>query len=185
MQSHLAEQDIAYTGAELRSGWLRETFGLAGDAVAAFIGPCDVAPEHMVDLEDLAAGAAIFSRRMLHFIVEHTGADLPRAVLRQRLLVVITAECLAAGRSLAELRRDGDDLYWHGRKLSISIATTSPGSALIHLGLNIIAEGAPVPAAALGELGAEPQALARQVMAAYIAEMESADAAERKVRRVR
>ncbi|HUT74363.1 MAG TPA: DUF366 family protein [Armatimonadota bacterium] len=198
--THFAEEEIAYTGAELRSGWLRATFGLKGDAIAAFVGPCDVAPEHMVDLEDLAAGAAIRSRRMLHFIAEHAGADLERAVLRQRLLVIIAAECLQAriagaaagglafpaegGWATGDLQRRGDDLFWQGRKLSVSIATTSPASGLIHLGLNVIAAGAPVPAAALCELGAEPRALAQAVIAAYATELAAVAAAQRKVRPV-
>jgi hypothetical protein len=184
VHTHFAEHEIAYTGAELRSGWLRETFGLEGDAIAAFIGPCDVAPEHMVDLEDLAAGAKIWSRRMLHFIAEHADADLERAALRQRLLVVVTDECLRA-RGCAGLRRSGDDLFWQGRKLSVSIATTSPTSGLIHLGLNVVAQGAPVPAAELSELGVDAGELAEAVMAAYAAEVESIAAAQRKARPVK
>jgi len=224
MLTHFAEREIKYTGAELRSGWLRAAFGLEGDAIAAFIGECDVAPEHMVDLEDLAAGAKIYSRRMLHFIAEHGDPDLRRAVLRQRLLVAIAGECIqrmvaAAARTAdrpqhraranrreatspaeaglrsprrrdaaptlcSELERRGNDLFFHGRKLSISVATTSATSALIHLGLNVIAEGAPVPAADLAEMGIEPRALALEMMPRYAAEMASLASAQRKVRRV-
>jgi hypothetical protein len=32
---------VGYVGTELRSGWVREKQGLAGDAAAGFIGPCD------------------------------------------------------------------------------------------------------------------------------------------------
>jgi len=184
MLTHFADQEIPYTGAELRSGWLHGAFGLGGDAIAAFIGPCDVAPEHMVDLADLAAGAKIRSRRMLHFIAEHGEPQLERTALRQRLLVVIAAECLQAGRCLPDLARRGDDLFWRGRKLSVSIATTSPTSGLIHLGLNVDAKGAPVPAAALHELGAEPRPLALAIMEGYATELASITAACEKVRRV-
>jgi len=138
---------------------------------------------------------------MLHFIAEHEAPDLPRAILRQRLLVGVTLECLQVlrmvgaarcghplpadgGWATCDLRRCGDDLFWRGRKLSVSVATTSPTSGLIHLGLNIIAAGAPVPAAALPELGASPQELAEAVMAGYAAEMESVAAAQHKVRPV-
>lgn len=185
MQTHFADQEIPYTGAELRGGWLREQFGLDGDAIAAFLGPCDVAPEHMVDLEDLAAGACIFSRRMLHFVAEHVDPDLARAVLRQRLLVVIALECIQRLSSQCAVERRGNDLFFAGRKLSISVATTSPTSGLTHLGLNIIAEGAPVPAADLTELGIEPRALALRVMTDYAAEMASVADAQHKVRPVR
>jgi len=182
--THFAEHEIPYTGAELRSGWLRETFGVEGDAIAAFIGPCDVAPEHMVDLADRAAGAKIFSRRMLHFIAEHADPDLERAVLRQRLLIAIALECIHRGPRAIEVRREGNDLFWQGRKLSVSVATTSPTSGLMHLGLNVVAEGAPVPAADLAEIGIEPRGFALDLMAAYAAEMESAAAAQHKVRPV-
>jgi len=182
--THFAQQEITYTGAELRRGWLRAAFGLEGDAIAAFIGPCDIAPEHMVDLEDRAAGAKIYSRRMLHFIAEHADPDLERAVLRQRLLVAIALECVHHQSGRFEVRREGNDLFWQGRKLSVSVATTSPASGLIHLGLNIIAEGAPVAAADLAELGIEPRSLALEVMGAYAAEMASVAAAQQKVRAV-
>jgi hypothetical protein len=184
VQTHFADQEIPYTGAELRSGWLRERFGLEGDAIAAFIGPCDVAPEHMVDLEDLAAGARIFSRRMLHFIAEHADADLARAVLRQRLLVATALEGIQRLCEGCAVERRGNDLFFAERKLSVSVATTSPTSGLAHLGLNIIAEGAPVPAADLTELDVEPRALALRVMADYEAEMESVAHARQKVRPV-
>jgi len=185
VHTHFADHEIPYTGAELRGGWLREQFGLDGDAIAAFVGPCDVAPEHMVDLEDLAAGARIFSRRMLHFIAEHGDPDLARAVLRQRLLVAIALECIHRLSGQCAVERRGNDLFHDERKLSVSVATTSATSGLTHLGLNIIAEGAPVPAADLTELGIEPRALALQVMTDYAAEMASVANAQHKVRPVR
>ena len=45
--------------------------------------------------------------------------------------------------------RNGDDLMIEGRKLSVSIATKSITSVLIHTGLNILSEGAPVAACGL------------------------------------
>ena len=64
-----------------------------GHAVA-FVGPCDVRPEFMKDVEDLKAASRIYSEEMLHFIVEHFGCVLDMAVLRQRLLMAIMAENL-------------------------------------------------------------------------------------------
>ncbi|MGD0112943.1 MAG: DUF366 family protein, partial [Armatimonadota bacterium] len=58
-------REVEYTGAQLRSGWVAEVTGMAGDAAVAFIGACDVKPEHMVDRVDLEAGARISSPRML------------------------------------------------------------------------------------------------------------------------
>jgi len=178
------DQEIAYLGAQLRSGWVAEVSGLAGDAAVAFLGPCDVKPEHMVDRVDLEAGAKICSPRMLHFIIEHPGCDLTAITLRQRLLMAIASEII--NRHLGEMliRREGDDLYLRERKLSISVATTSPASGLIHSGFNVRGEGAPIPAVGLEELGVNPRWFGARLLEAYCAETESAHTASEKVRSV-
>ncbi|MDH3196650.1 MAG: DUF366 family protein [Candidatus Krumholzibacteria bacterium] len=173
---------LAYTGKELRSRWVAETTGLSGDAAAVFFGPCQVATEDLVDLDDARAGATIVAARMAHVIVEHPGCDLEVGVLRQRLLVCLLCEALVSmGKSV---RRDGDDAYSDGRKLTVSIAAPSAASCLIHLGVNIDPRGAPVPAIGLEEMGLRPVELMREVMAAYQREIESAAYAAGKVRRV-
>ncbi len=174
--------EITYDGTQLRSGWIREHTGAAGDAIAAFIGPANVPIEQMVDLEDVAANAPIFSRSMLHLLVEHEGTELLLAVARQRLLIAIIAEALCA-RNIAVERR-GDDCFVDERKLSVSIATYAPRSTLIHTGLNVVGEGAPVPAIGLQELGIVPPPFADAIMACYADEIETMSAATRKVRPV-
>jgi hypothetical protein len=178
-----------YTGEQLRSGWLEERFSLAPDAIAAFRGPCDVAREYMIDLEDLEAGETIVAADMLHFIAEHDDADLARAVLRQRLLVCCAAESLLALRAVRGLTRDGDDLFVDDsplepkRKLSVSIATgSSRHTTLIHLGINVDPRGAPVPAIGLRELGVDPSAYARDVLSRYAHDVDAAAHASTKVR---
>ncbi len=94
-------------------------------------------------------------------------------------------EALAARARVPELRRDGDDLWAGERKLSVSIATASPVSTLMHVALNIDPTGAPVPAVGLAEWGVDPEELAGEVLASYAAEMASADRARCKVRGVR
>ena len=183
MQWQWLPEQILYTGRELHSHWIAETAGLDGDAIIGFVGPCNVPVEHLVDLEDARRGVGISAAQMLHFVAEHFDTDLATAVLRQRLLVCLTAEILSAA-SVSQLHRDGDDLFVGERKLSVSIATTSPVSALIHLGLNIDPAGAPVPAVGLTELGVPAPALAQQVMAAYAGELRSCQAACAKVREV-
>ena len=83
MQTLYHPNSIPYTGAELRSHWLLNTLGMQGDAIVAFVGPCDVALSEMVDLEDVAANESIRSALMLHFIAEHFDHDLERMVLRR------------------------------------------------------------------------------------------------------
>jgi hypothetical protein len=178
----ILEGTVAYTGSELRGGWVRERTGLAGDAAAGFVGPCDVPTENLVDLDDARAGEFIRAASMAHVIVEHPGCPLPEAVLRQRLMVALLGELLAASGKVA--RRDGDDLYYGGRKLTVSIAAPSPVSSLIHLGINIDPDGAPVPAIGLRELGLDPAVMLNDLLEGYAREVESAAYAATKVRRV-
>ena len=185
MKQHLAEGHVSYTGRELRSHWILEAFGIAGDAIVAFIGPCDVATDAMVDLADVAAGAQIRARLMLHFIVERFDTDLEKAILHQRLLVAIAGQLLQEVWGIANVRRDGDDLFCADRKLSVSIATVSPVSTLIHLGINIDPQGAPVEAIGCDELQVDAPELAQSLMAAYVAEVEAMGVARSKVRGVR
>jgi len=178
----ILEDDVAYSGRELRSGWVGEMTGLDGDAAAVFFGPCDVATEDLVDLDDRREGEVIRARRMVHVIVEHPECSLATAVLRQRLLVCIFCEVLMS-LGLA-VRRDGDDVYHDERKLTVSIATVSPVSALIHLGINIDPEGAPVPAAGLQAMSVDERVVATELMQRYGDELESAAHAETKVEKV-
>lgn len=180
----MAQTQIPYTGKELRSRWIDQTFGLDSNAIVAFVGPCDVPLENMVDQADVRRGVGIRAALMLHFIAEHFDDRLEQAVLRQRLLVCLTREILQQRRPDVRLRRDGDDLFVEDRKLSVSIATASPVSTLIHFALNIDPTGAPVPAIGLDELGIVPEEIAPQIMQAYVAEMESCAAARGKVRGV-
>ena len=187
MEWGFLEREIDYTGEQLRRGWAGQQTGVGDkpeDVIVAFIGACDVAPEHMVDLEDLRAGARIVARRMLHFIAEHFHRDLARAVWQQRVLVSIAADRINARLGEQRVRREGDDLFVEDRKLTVSIAARSPRSALIHLGVNIDPTGAPVPAVGLEELGIEAEGLAREVMEAYVAEVAGAEHAVKKVRGV-
>jgi hypothetical protein len=119
---------------------------------------------------------------MAHVIVEHPACALDVAVLRQRILVAILGELIAARGKLA--RRDGDDLYYDGRKLTVSIAAPSTASSLIHLGINIDPAGAPVPAVGLGEMGIEPRGLLQDLFTRYADELKTAAHATTKVKTV-
>ncbi len=173
---------MTYTGRELRSGWIAAVAALEGDAAVAFVGPCEVANEDLVDLEDRRAGTFIRAARMLHVLVEHPGADLDVAVLRQRMLVCLLCELLAA-RGVRTVR-SGDDVFVDGRKLTVSIAAPATRGALIHLGVNVDPEGAPVPAVGLAELGVDVEDLADALLDAYARELASCAWARSKVREV-
>lgn len=184
MQTLRLERPIPYTGAELRSHWCQEQSGVYGDILVAFEGPCQVPTENLVDREDAAAGSIIRAKRMLHFIAEHFGWSLREMVLAQRLLVCQAFEVLRELGDCPHLRRMGDDLHIGDAKLSVSIATVSPVSGLIHFGLNIDASGSPVKAATLAEAGVLPRTFAEALLDRYRSEYASVDHARVKVRPV-
>jgi len=184
MKTHLAKEEIAYTGKELRSHWVLERFGLKGDAIVAFVGTCMVAGKDLVDVEDFRSGQIVAASRMLHFIVEIFRIDLIGIVFAQRLLCSIVTELINSRLGCARVERKGDDLFVGDGKLSVSIATVSPVSGLIHLGLNITDEGVPVKASCLDELGVDPHELATGVLEQFSSEVDSCFGATGKVRPV-
>ena len=183
MHTHLSHDNIAYTGAQLRSLWIYRTFGLQGDAIVAFVGPCDVKLSEMVDQADVIAGDSIYSEKMLHFIAEHFEMDLEKTILRQRLLVALARDLLAE-LSGALIVRDGDDLMDGDRKLSVSIATLTRVSSIIHFGINISSRNTPVPTKGLDDYGIDPTAFAQKLLDRYQAECDSIRLARCKVKGV-
>ena len=155
----------------------------SGDAVVAFVGPCRVEVADLVDQEDARQGRFIASPCMLHFLVEHFGLDLREAVWRQRMLCRLAADLLRE-IGATEVTVQGDDVFVVGRKATVSIATRSPVSSVIHLGVNVHTEGAPVPAWGLAEADIEPEPFARTVMERYQAELADVQRATTKVRAV-
>jgi len=175
MHTKLIEEEIKYTGEELAPHWIYRNFHLQGDAIVAFKGECEVKLTEMVDIEDVINNEPIYSKLMLNFIIEHFNIGLVEGVVRQRLLICIIKEVLEAelcekmqrckdAKMQSELNdtfhispftfhsvtRNGDDIFVDGKKLSVSIATKSLTSVLMHIGLNIDPTGAPVEAIGLG-----------------------------------
>jgi hypothetical protein len=178
----ILDGDVAYTGAELRSGWVASRTGLAGDAAAGFVGTCHVPTENLVDLDDARAGFFIKAASMAHVIAEH-GCTLEVGVLRQRLLIAILGEVLRARGK--RMRRDGDDLYYDDRKLTVSIAAPSLASTcVIHLGINVDPAGAPVPAVGLLEMRQEPRDILHDLLTRYAGELATMAHAATKVKTV-
>ncbi len=154
-----------YDGSQLRPHWIRRTTGLVGDALIAFRGPCRLARTEIADLEDQLEGPGIAGDDMLHFVEEvFDDGDIGRALLRQRLFAATMLELLLARAPGAPLRRDGDDLFAGDGKLSISVATRSLISGLMHFALNVTNSGTPVRTASLTDLGVEPRELAEAAL---------------------
>lgn len=176
------EERLAYDGTQLRAHWILARTGIEGDALVGFRGPCAVRPDEMADLADLD-GPGIAASDMVHFVWESFATtDLLLAVHRQRLLAAQSLELLRELAPDAALRREGDDLFLAGDKLSVSIATCSPVSALIHFAVNATPGGAPVPVATLAQLGVAPEHFGARLLARAAAEQQGIAAARAKVR---
>ncbi len=181
MKTLFIDKEIKYIGSQLRPHWIYENFHILGDAIVSFIGEVDVKLGEMVDLEDVINNEPIYSKSMLNFIIECFDIDLTTMVFNQRLFVSIIKETLEeTGINVA---RSGDDLFYKNRKLSVSIATKSVTSCLIHTALNIIKEGAPISASDLTEMGIKDfKQFALKIMDKYKAEFEDIKLATYKVR---
>ncbi len=179
-----------YDGSQLSSLWAYRNFGVQGDSIVMFRGPCAVSTGKMVDMEDVLQNAPIYSEDMLHFIIEHFDTmDLEKTVTRQHLFIAIIAEIINQQLPRADklIRRRGDDLFLEERKLSVSIATLTPVSTIIHTGLNVKSENTPVPTVGLSDLGFVEQRimlLGQQIARNYIDELQQIKAARSKVRGV-
>jgi uncharacterized protein len=184
LHTRYIKKNITYTGVELRAHWIMDVTGCIGDAIVAFQGAAQVPIGHMVDLVDVRENAPIFSQLMIHFLVEHFVMPLSEGVVRQRLLIALIAEELRSYPRAAGIVRQGDDLYDGKKKLSVSIATVSPVSCCMHIGLNIIAKGAPVPAKGLADYGIDPARFAARIMQRYADECAEMEEAQCKVRSV-
>lgn len=184
MKSLFINEETKYIGSQLAPHWIYKNFHILGDAVVAFTGETDVKITEMVDIEDVITDSPIYSKNMLSFIIEQFGISLSECVLRQRFLIcIIIEELRKILTDKYKITRSGDDIFVNidgkEKKLSVSIATKSTTSGLIHTGLNIDPSGAPVDACGLTtDLGiTEIEAFAKNVMKRYIEEnAEIADA---------
>ncbi len=184
MKTLYIDKDIKYIGSQLAPHWIYKNFNIQGDAIVAFCGECEVKLTEMVDIEDVINNEPIYSKYMLSFISEQFGINLVEGVLRQRLLVTCIKEALE--RRGVVVVRNGDDLFINNKKLSVSIATKSITSVLIHTGLNILSENAPIPVSALkSDLGIDDiKEFAIEIMEKYSEEILDIIQASTKVRGV-
>jgi hypothetical protein len=185
MKSKLIKKRIIYDGTQLSSHFAYKNFRVSGDSIIAFIGPVDVSLAEMVDIEDVLLKDKISSDEMLSFIIEIFHLDLIGTICLQRLFMSIICDELNSRLKGNKVRREGDDLFFNEKKLSVSIATVSPISSLIHSALNIKPSGAPVPISCLEEMGMEASGFAKVVMDRFCLEFESMEFARVKVNWVR
>ncbi|HEC78788.1 MAG TPA: DUF366 family protein [candidate division WOR-3 bacterium] len=182
MKHRFITDDITYTGEQLHSNFAYTTFGIIGDSIISFCGKCNVKLKAMIDLEDLKAGKSIYSEMMLHFIIEHYETDLEKAVLRQLLFTCIVKDRMNELLEKDIIRRRGSDLFEGDAKLSISIATITPISSLIHFGINITSKNTPVKTKGLEDYSIDAVEFADSIMDRYVKEHKGIELARCKVR---
>lgn len=149
---NFTEREILYDGTQLSPHWIYKNLNLVGDTVVAFQGAANVTLDHMVDLEDVKKKAPIASQKMLHFLGEFFIESIEIGILLQHLFINQIYESLWE-QQVTKLNRQGNDIYYDARKLSVSICTKSTLSVLIHIGINITNTGTPIPTSCLRELG--------------------------------
>ena len=127
---------------QINPSWAFNQFGIYGSSVITWIGPVNITPDNLKDFADV--GLEIKSNAMVNFICEFFDcqpANMRIAYLRQRLLVMIFREILFENGIVT--KREGDDIFFDNRKLSISIASVSLSSAKIHFAFNLEDLGTP------------------------------------------
>lgn len=189
MKNLFIDTEFQYDGTQLRSLYTYLEHGILGDSLVGWVGPCQIDSARMVDGEDILAHSNICGSRMLHFILEKFDVQLATAVAYQRLMGCLAIDLLRQLSPKEEMVRNlircGDDIYFEGRKLNISIATQSPSSSLVHFAINISNEGTPVETLCLEDLEVSPMNFADCFMSAVCAEVESIQRATQKVKWVK
>jgi hypothetical protein len=190
---YIKGKKITYDGTQLHSLYAYSEHDVQGDSILAFRGPCRVGVEHLVDMEDRKDRAEIVSEEMAHFIVELFDSDLDRTVVVQRLFLCVAKDVIEELKPELFINRRGDDLYIEveaeegeeeNRKLTVSVATASPVSTLIHLGINVSSDNTPVPTLGLDDLDVPVDDFILKVLQGFINEMKGIEQSRCKVRGV-
>lgn len=180
------DQEFKYDGTQLKPLFAYLNYKILGDSIVSWVGPCDIPFEHMVDGEDVLAQSEIRGDKMLHFIVEKFDVQLFAGVALQRLLASIVIDILrdlSLDKSQTQkLVRDGDDIFLANKKLSISIATQSINSTLVHFAVNVVNTGTPVETLSLNDLKIDVVMFAHRVLEKFTQEVGSIIEATHKVR---
>lgn len=183
MEKLFIKKEIKYTGAELCPHWIYKNFKIPGDVIVCFKGSAEVNLSEMVDIEDVINNEPIKSDKMANFIIEVFNSNLEEAIYRQRLFISIIKETLEdMGISV---KRNGDDLFYNGKKLSVSIATKSTISTLIHTGINLVSTGAPIEISSIKDMEIiDEDCFIEEIMSRFCNEFEDIKFAKVKVRGV-
>lgn len=181
MKTKFIDTTFPYDGTQLQSLYAYLNHDLLGDSIIAWQGPCNIEFQHMVDGEDLKEKARICGHNMIHFIIEAFDQSLTAGVTLQRLLTAIVKDEIES-QATVQLKRSGDDLYWDDKKLSISIASQSIRSVMIHFAVNVTNVGTPVPTCALSDFQINSTKFALSIIEKFSSEYQSIREATWKVK---
>ena len=183
MEKLFIDKEIKYTGAELSPHWIYKNFHIKGDAIVCFKGAVDVQLTEMVDIEDVINNEPIKSDKMANFIIEVFNSNLREMIIRQRLFISIIKETLEDMG--VNVKRKGDDLFYNNKKLSVSIATKSTVSTLVHTGINLVSTGAPIEVSSIKDMEIiNEDCFIEEIMKRFCIEIEDIEFAKVKVRGV-
>ena len=196
MESKWLDEKLTYDGSQLRSLFGYSQYGLLGDSLISWKGPCNVHRDYMVDIEDWLKKSEIRSQEMVHFIIELFNQPLSTSIAYQRLFVGLIKDLICQFLSEAshkdnsphlikfydKLKRKGDDLYFEDKKINVSVATTSPISSLIHVGVNISSKGTPIPTMGLDDFNIDSYKFSKKIMDCFVEEYTSMKKAMCKVK---
>lgn len=181
MKSLFIDQQFEYDGSQLKSLYAYLNHSILGNSIVSWIGPCRVDFDKMIDGEDLLQKSKICGDSMLHFIVEVFDQNLMTGVALQRVLASLIKDYLEQ-KTQQKFLRDGDDIYWEDKKLSISIASISARSTMIHFAINVVNTGTPVPTCALEDFNLNPKEVAQSLLESFKKEFLSIQEATWKVK---
>lgn len=185
IQTYFSLEPLSYDGTQLHSHFAYKNFAVQGPSLVAFIGGCDVRLTEMVDLADVKAGKPIFSHSMVHFIFEKFELNLDSGIFYQRLLVCHIKEYLEHHTRGILFQRSGNDLYDGANKINVSIATLSPVSTMVHVGVNVLSLETPVPTRGLQDYKIDPEHFVQNILKNFANECYEMEMAKSKVRGVR
>lgn len=172
MRSKFIKEDLNFTGEQFSSLFAYDSFNLLGDSIIAFIGACDVSIKEIADLELAKSGKKTFyCPKMLHFLAEHFEVDMEKAIFRSLLLLNIIKDLINEKLDKYLIKRVGTELFENDSRIAFSLASSSPVSSLIYVGVALVPaeEG---KGKGLEGYGIEPVAFANEVMDRYTKEAE-------------
>jgi len=163
------DEEISYEGSQLNGLFDYQKLKVNDDSLIAFIGAADV-KEGLIDEEDRLNQDFIKAKLMLHFIMTIRGNKLRESRLWQLHLIQIAYNILISLCFMPiYFKKFGDDIFVIKenikRKLSVSIATLAGNEKeVVHFGINILDEGAPIPTYSLQKLNIDPKEFGMKIL---------------------